>query len=76
MEWKICRRCKKEIPLEHFYKNKGNKDGFTTRCIECIKEAKKDLEVYKKENKIKTREMWIKEGEENMKIAYNKYRVK
>lgn len=37
-EFKICCKCKKELPAtkEYFYKNKSNIDGLTYDCKECI----------------------------------------
>lgn len=28
METKICKKCGKELPVDKFYKNKSQKDGF------------------------------------------------
>jgi hypothetical protein len=37
---KICRHCKKEKPIEHFYKQAGAKGGRRTQCKEChLREA-------------------------------------
>ena len=37
MKTKICNKCGRELPLDsdHFYKNCGQKDGFTKICKEC-----------------------------------------
>lgn len=35
---KKCCICKKDLPLEQFYKNKGRKDGLQTRCKSCDKQ--------------------------------------
>ena len=32
---KICGRCKKELPLSEFYKDKQQKDGLSCYCKEC-----------------------------------------
>lgn len=41
---KICRDCKRELPLESFHKNKGCKDGVRPECRECV--HKKRIEYY------------------------------
>ena len=36
METKICKKCGKELPVDKFYKNKSQKDGFGYYCKDCI----------------------------------------
>ena len=38
---KVCRVCKKELPLECFSKDKNKKDGHSNRCKACDAEYKK-----------------------------------
>lgn len=47
---KKCSICGKELPLdaEHFYKNKGSKDGFRRECVTCFKEYRKNQSAKKK----------------------------
>jgi hypothetical protein len=35
METKICKKCGKELPIDKFYKNKLQKDGFGYYCKDC-----------------------------------------
>jgi len=37
METKICPKCKKELPLDMFYKNKRYKDGKCSHCKTCLR---------------------------------------
>lgn len=32
---KICKNCEQSKPLGQFYKSKGYKDGYTTKCKQC-----------------------------------------
>lgn len=36
METKVCRECKRDLPLEKFSKHAGNKDGLQDRCKDCF----------------------------------------
>ena len=36
METKICKKCGKELPVDKFYKNKSQKDGFGYYCKDCV----------------------------------------
>ncbi len=40
-ETKRCTLCGEEKPLEGFYRDRHTRDGRTTRCIRCIKQARK-----------------------------------
>jgi hypothetical protein len=44
VETKVCGYCGKSKPLNHFYKHKGKKCGYTSGCKECT--SKKNLEHY------------------------------
>jgi hypothetical protein len=37
MNTKLCHRCEKTLPLDHFYPNKAQADGLGTACKECQK---------------------------------------
>ncbi|MBP6472798.1 MAG: hypothetical protein KA773_20285 [Chloroflexi bacterium] len=75
---KICRGCRQKKPLTEFYKNTQNKDGLTTLCKSCAKEASRQyrtsprgramrkLRRYKDRQKIQARDAVsnaIKRGE-------------
>lgn len=53
METKICKKCGKELPVDKFYKNKSQKDGFGYYCKDCVnaykssKKANADLAKFK-----------------------------
>lgn len=33
---KVCPRCKRELPVSEFYRNKSQSDGLNTYCKECF----------------------------------------
>lgn len=35
---KVCGRCKRELPLEMFHKNRSRKDGLSWHCKDCVRE--------------------------------------
>jgi hypothetical protein len=47
MDKKICYKCKKELSLDNFYKNKSTKDGYKACCKECSRIL---LKEYRKNN--------------------------
>lgn len=53
---KICSRCRKELPISCFYKNKSESDGLSNYCKECGRIAtkqwyRKDIERSRKRSK-------------------------
>lgn len=52
---KICGRCKRELPLDMFHKNRSRKDGLSWHCKDCSKEitfARKDkIKKYNEEHR-------------------------
>ena len=40
MNTKICKRCKKELPIENFTKSKVIKDGYENKCKKCRNEER------------------------------------
>ena len=64
---KTCTKCNIEKPLDHFVKNKRQKDGYHYVCKECHK-------VYKENNKDKIKEKhkeWLNSNKEYIS-SYNK----
>lgn len=57
METKICSKCKKELPLEKFSKNKCQKDGLCNQCKDCIKE---NYISDREKNRSKEKEYYLK----------------
>jgi len=50
---KICSRCKRDLPLDCYHKDKNGSFGVVSMCKECRKEY---MSEYRKVNKIKLRE--------------------
>jgi hypothetical protein len=46
---KKCTGCKKELPIENFYKNKLSVDGHSIYCVDCTKVNSKKYFQRKKE---------------------------
>lgn len=42
MEKKVCSRCKKELSICNFYKNKSREDGYGCYCKGCFKEYRRN----------------------------------
>ena len=57
MKTKVCTKCGKEKPLSEFHKRKESKDGYKSRCKECIKEIDHE---YRLKSVEKRRLRWIK----------------
>lgn len=70
MEYKICSKCKRELPISHFHKDKSKKDGYRADCKECRKPITKKYYNENTEKCIKTSSEWIKEN----KDRYNELR--
>ena len=52
MQTKICSKCKKEIAIEKFYKNKSTKSGYCAYCKPCQKKSVHNNHI-KKRDKMK-----------------------
>lgn len=68
---KKCKKCDLVKPIEYFYKNKGNKDGYAGSCAECMKAKSAQ---YRKDNPLKvkaTYNKWVSENKEH-KLEYCK----
>lgn len=35
--FKVCNKCKRELPIKNFYKHKEMLDGYLNQCKECVK---------------------------------------
>jgi hypothetical protein len=46
---KICSRCKQEKNIENFYNHRLHEDGYSSWCIDCYKEYKKEYYQKNKE---------------------------
>lgn len=47
---KTCTHCleSKSLDADHFYRQKGGKDGFNSQCIKCLRKKHKDYQLKKK----------------------------
>ena len=51
---KVCNKCKRELPISEFYKDKSRKDGLCNRCKNCsIESGKKYLKSTKGKEALK-----------------------
>lgn len=58
MELKTCKNCKKELPIEDFYKRKASKSGYDCNCKQCRNDINRRSK--EKNNKPKTPEQKAK----------------
>ena len=49
---KVCSKCKRELPISEFYKNKSNKDGFECYCKKCVAEYDKTKKRKEQKKKV------------------------
>lgn len=73
METKICYKCKKELPVEFFEKNRTRKDGLQSACKKCKKEYIKEhylknKQIYLDRSLKKNKELreWFEEYKQNL----------
>lgn len=80
---KKCSKCKEELSVENFGKNKNQKDGFDRRCLDCYKDERvknseknssRSLEYYHehKEQCAETKSQWQKANVEKTRTANRK----
>lgn len=43
METKVCSKCGRELPIDHFWKDARAKDGLNGRCVECVSKYQNDI---------------------------------
>jgi hypothetical protein len=72
-ETKICNKCKKELNISEFWKNKYNKDGLVHSCKECSKKYNKKL-YETDENTQNRRKEYAKKWYQENKEKYNEKR--
>ncbi len=71
METKICYKCKKELPIDNFYKDNSQKDKLGVICKRCIKDYQE-----KNKDKIRTREKSTDKKNKYMKIYRSEHKDK
>jgi alpha-galactosidase/6-phospho-beta-glucosidase family protein len=64
---KTCRRCKKDLPLTEFYKDKSSKDKLTRECKQCSYERRKDYVSRNREKVRATKKKWDLENSKHIK---------
>ena len=65
---KICSKCKEEVSLDAFYKNKKSVDGLQHYCISCKKVVgERYFQENKEDFKVRRRESYFKNRESNFK---------
>lgn len=69
---KLCNKCKRELPLNGFWKDKTKKDGFATLCIDCKKAG---MEDWKRRNPTYSIEYYNKNKEKRL-ANYHKWYIK
>ena len=52
---KVCSKCKKELPISEFYKNKSRKDGLHIQCKNCVNEYAKKYRKSTKRKEVQKR---------------------
>lgn len=73
MSVKTCCKCKVEKDIIYFSKNKGNKDGFNSRCKECKKEHSKiDYERHSTSYKQRAKDYRLAHKEDALFVEKNR----
>lgn len=70
---KQCKKCRKELPLENFYKSKYTKDGYRSYCKECDKENNHVYYNNNKERLIEYQRDYTNNNREKVREYQNKY---
>lgn len=73
---KICRKCKKEKPIDDFYKHKEMTDGYLNICKECILKRAKIYGNTNRENIREYNKRWRETNKEREAIKAKNYRIK
>lgn len=68
----MCYKCKRELPITEFCKDRSKKDGLSPECRECSSKRSKD---YRERNKEKLKEKYLKYYSENREKILNRNRL-
>lgn len=79
MSTKICSKCRKELSIDFFYKNRCMKDGYDNQCKICKKEnsKKRDHKKYFEENRekiLESQKNYYQNNKEKIKQKAKEYR--
>ena len=69
---KVCKKCKNELSVECFHKNKNSKDGLADWCKECTKQAY----IKNREKRLKYQRDYKNANVERFKEQQKRYRKK
>ena len=69
---KVCKKCKNELSVECFHKNKNSKDGLADWCKECTKQAY----IKNREKRLKYQRDYKNADVERFKEQQKRYRKK
>lgn len=76
MEFKACTKCKNDVPLNGYYKNKNNKDGLDYSCKSCRKSSFSKYHSDNLESRKEYQQKWRDSNKEKIKESFIKYRYK
>jgi len=78
MESRVCPRCKQDLPINHFGKNKRNKNGLQTYCKPCTSKNSSESHKRNKERYNTYQRKWRSENPEAHAMAakYSKVKIK
>jgi hypothetical protein len=76
MKTKICSKCKRELSITEFYKNKSRKDGLNFWCKKCQLKCNNFYHQKHKEKINEYKKEYRKEHKKEIKIFQKKYRQK
>lgn len=74
---KVCKRCQQRLGIEHFYKNKNRKDGYSNECKDCSSERSRKAHTGEKAiKKVAKAKVWKQENPKNTWVSWAVYRAK
>lgn len=74
METKICTKCKRELPLDMFQKDRTKRDGLACRCKECKAEYARQYVIDHREERRAYKKKYWEENKHRFVEERQKYR--
>ena len=74
MEIKICTKCKRELPLDMFQKDRTKRDGLACRCKECKAEYARQYVIDHREERRAYKKKYWQENKHRLADERKKYR--